>query len=65
MLAMVRSMDWRGVARALQQNADLLKHRDAKGRNWLHLCCGVDIGADQRKAVDSIKTAEVLVDVGL
>jgi hypothetical protein len=65
MLAMVRSMDWRGVARALQEDAALLKHRDAKGRNWLHLCCGVDIGADQRKAADSIKTAEVLVDIGL
>lgn len=58
-------MDWRGVARALQENADLLKYRDAKGRNWLHLCCGVAVGADQRKAADSIKTAEVLVDIGL
>jgi uncharacterized protein len=65
MLAMVRSMDWRRVARALQENTDLLKHRDAKGRNWLHLCCGVDIGSNQRKATDSMKTAEVLVDIGL
>jgi uncharacterized protein len=65
MLAMVRSMEWSGVARALQANAELLKHRDAKGRNWLHLCCGVDIDGDQRKAADSVKTAEVLVDAGL
>src|SRR5262245_25719806 len=65
MLALVRSMDSRGVARALKENAELLKYRDAKGRNWLHLCCGVDIGADQRKAADSIRTAEVLVDQGL
>jgi uncharacterized protein len=65
MLAMVGSLDWRGVARALQENADLLKHRDAKGRNWLHLCCGVYIGADRRKSANCIKTAEVLVDIGL
>ena len=65
MLALVRSMDWRGVARALQENPQLLKHRDEKGRNWLHLCCGVDIGTDQRRAADSIKTAAVLVDTGL
>ena len=65
MLAMVRLMDWRGVARALEENAELLTYRDPKGRNWLHLCCGVDIGADQRKATDSIRTAEVLVDRGL
>lgn len=62
---MVRSMDWSGVARALRENADLLRHRDAKGRNWLHLCCGVDIGGAPRKAADSIRTAEVLVDAGL
>ncbi|MBV8134536.1 MAG: ankyrin repeat domain-containing protein [Deltaproteobacteria bacterium] len=62
---MVRSMEWSGVARALQENAELLKHRDAKGRNWLHLCCGGDLDGDQRKAADSLKTAEVLVDAGL
>jgi len=65
MLAMIRLMDCRGVARALEENAELLTYRDPKGRNWLHLCCGVDIGADQRKAADSIKTAEVLVNSGL
>jgi uncharacterized protein len=65
MLAMVRSMDSSGVARALKENAELLKYRDAKGRNWLHLCCGVAIDADQRRAADSIRTAEVLIDGGL
>ncbi len=65
MLVMVRSMDWDGAARALEENAELLAYRDPKGRNWLHLCCGVDLGADQRKAADSIRTAEVLVDSGL
>jgi hypothetical protein len=65
MLALVRSADWRGVARALRENPELLKHRDAKGRNWLHLCCGVNIGGDQGKAAHSVKTTEVLVDAGL
>jgi uncharacterized protein len=65
MLATVRSMDWRGVARALEENAELLRYRDPKGRNWLHLCCSVDIGADQPKAAASIKAAEVLVEHGL
>ena len=65
MLAMVRSMDSKGVARAVKENPELLQHRDTRGRNWLHLCCGVDIGADHRKAADSIRTAEVLIDGGL
>ena len=65
MLGMVRSMDSSGVARALQKNPELLKHRDAKGRNWLHRCCGVDVKGERSKAADSIKTAEVLLSAGL
>jgi uncharacterized protein len=62
---MVRSMDSSGVARALKENAELLTYRDPKGRNWLHLCCGVDVKGDQRRAADSIKTAEALIRSGL
>ena len=62
---MVRSMDSSGVARALQENPGLLKHRDAKGRNWLHLCCGVNLKAERSAAAHSIKTAEVLLGAGL
>ena len=65
LLAMVKALDSRGVAQALRESPELLNYRDERGRNWLHIGCGVDIKGDQRKAAESIKVAEVLLDAGI
>jgi hypothetical protein len=39
----------------------LLTVRDERGRNWLHLCCGRAGGS----AEDSIRTADLLLELGL
>lgn len=62
---LVRAFQWKEVARALDENPELLAIRDKKGRNWLHICCGASFKASARKAADSIKTAEVLLKRGL
>ena len=36
--------------------------RDERGRNWLHVCCGVELG--QRDAQASIATAQTLLGLG-
>ena len=65
MLAIVKALDAKGVAQALRESPELLKYRDEKGRNWLHLCCGIDIKGDQRKAAESIKIADDLMKAGI
>ena len=46
-----------------QRNRDLLAFRDERGRNWLHICCATK--APGPKAKDSIRTAQVLLALGL
>lgn len=65
MLSLVKELQWKEVARALRENPRLIEFRDKRGRNWLHLCCGVNISERKLKASDSIKTAEVLLNAGL
>jgi ankyrin repeat protein len=64
MLELVRSLQWREVADAIASNPSLKDFRDKRGRNWLHLCCGVRIHEKKLKPADSIKTARVLLDAG-
>ena len=64
MRELVRAFQWKEVARALDENPDLLAIRDEKGRNWLHLCCGASFKGSASKAADSIKTAEVMLKRG-
>ena len=47
------------------ENPDLLSIRDDRGRNWLHLCCGVNPKRAKLRAAHSVKTAEVLLRRGL
>lgn len=64
MLSLVREFRWTDVREAIGENPELIGFRDKKGRNWLHLCCGVNIKKRRLKAGDSIKTAEVLLNAG-
>ena len=63
--AMVKEFDWKDVDRALAERPDLLSVRDERGRNWLHLCCGVNPKCAKLNPADSVKTAEVLLRRGL
>ena len=65
MLALVQELKWRDVKGAIAENPGLIGFRDKKGRNWLHLCCGVNIKKRRMKPADSISTAEILLNGGL
>lgn len=65
MIELVKAYRADDVARGLDENPDLLKYRDNRGRNFLHICCGVSIRGDRRSADASVKTAEVLLTRGL
>jgi hypothetical protein len=57
----VRGFRWEQLGVDLAARPDLLKVRDERGRNWLHLCCGRAGGS----AEDSIRTADLLLGLGL
>lgn len=57
----VRGFQWAQLRKDLATRPDLLKVRDERGRNWLHICCGSEGGT----AADSIRTADLLPDLGL
>jgi uncharacterized protein len=62
---LVKTFRWKEVDAALAEKTDLLAVRDDRGRNWLHLCCGVNPKRAKLKAEDSVKTAEVLLRRGI
>ena len=62
---LVKEFKWKEVDRALAERPDLLSVRDERGRNWLHVCCGVNPKRAKLKPADSVKTAEVLLRLGL
>ena len=61
----VRGFEWKEVERGLDETPELIGYRDDKGRNWLHLCCGVNVAKTKQGAADAIKTADVLLKAGL
>ena len=65
MTALVRAFDAKQVGAAILDSPELLAVRDERGRNWLHLCCSVDIEGDKRAAAASVRTADVLLEHGL
>lgn len=65
MLSLVQQCRWKDVRAAVRESPGLIGYRDKRGRNWLHLCCGLDIRKRGLKATDSIRTAEVLLEAGL
>lgn len=64
-LELVKDLKWKEVAQGLSENPALLGFRDERGRNWLHLACGVKVKERGFQVSDSIKTAEVLLNAGL
>jgi ankyrin repeat protein len=65
MLPLVKDLKWKEIAQGLAENPALLGFRDERGRNWLHLACGVKVKERGLRPSDSIKTAEVLLNAGL
>ncbi len=65
MLALVQDLAAKEIAAALADSPDLIDHRDKQGRNWLHLCCGLNPKGRKLSATKRGKTAAVLLDVGL
>ena len=65
MTALVRGFEWKEVRDGLAESPKLLGVRDDRGRNWLHLCCSVEPKPPKLSPADSIKSARVLLDVGL
>jgi hypothetical protein len=59
----VRAFRWPEIGEALAARPDLLVCVDDKGRNWLHHCCRSPRG--ERDPADSIKTADLLIGLGL
>ena len=59
MLPLVKAFDWKAVDAGLREKPQLVKHRDERGRNWLHVCCATVL--DGRDPKSSIRTADVLL----
>lgn len=62
-MAAVRAFDWKALAADLDAAPHLLRHRDERGRNWLHLCCATPLAGRAPKA--SLRTAKVLLEHGI
>lgn len=65
MLKLVRGLRSRELRSEIRSDGRFLSFRDAKGRNLLHLCCGVDVRRRGLSASESIRTADVLMDAGI
>jgi ankyrin repeat protein len=65
LLELVKSLRSKEAAAALKESPELLAYRDERGRNWLHICCGVNIKRGKLKASDGIAMAAVLMENGL
>jgi ankyrin repeat protein len=66
MLALVKELRWQELRDGLDESPGLIAVRDKRGRNWLHLACGVDISKQAATAArDSIKVAEILLSHGV
>jgi len=61
--AAVHTFDWKAVGAGLDAEPHLIRHRDERGRNWLHLCCATPLG--DRPAKASLRTADVLLERGI
>jgi ankyrin repeat protein len=66
MLPLVKEFRWREIQKGLDENPQLLSFRDKRGRNWVHVCCGVDVrGLSQSAVRSSIELARLLLERGL
>jgi hypothetical protein len=58
MIELVRAHQATAVERAIAESPALLGWRDARGRNWLHLCC---MARPKTGSGPSVRTAELLL----
>ena len=65
LLELVKDLKSKEIAEGLLENPALLGVRDKRGRNWLHVACGIKIKERGLPVSDSIKTAEILLNAGL
>jgi hypothetical protein len=63
--AHVKAFRSQDIDTGLTDRPELVSVRDARGRNWLHLCCSIDIRKRRRDAAKSVETADVLIAHGL
>jgi hypothetical protein len=63
LLEAVRAFDWKTVDTELRERPELLGHREAREKNWLHVLCSTRLKG--RKPAASIKTADVLLEHGI
>jgi ankyrin repeat protein len=61
----VKSLRAAEVRAAVAANPTLLEARDKRGRNWLHVACGVNVAQRKLSPRDSVLTADVLLEAGL
>jgi uncharacterized protein len=65
MLESVKNFRWREVEASLAAHSKLIAYRDERGRNFLHICCGVNVREKKRSPGDSVRTADVLLSAGI
>jgi ankyrin repeat protein len=65
MLESVKNFRWREVESSLAAHPDLMAYRDDRGRNFLHICCGVDVSRKKLSPGHSVRTADVLLNAGI
>jgi ankyrin repeat protein len=61
----VKGFRWREVEASLAADPKLTAYRDERGRNFLHICCGVDVSEKRIPAAASVRTADVLLSAGI
>jgi uncharacterized protein len=65
MLELVKSLRWREVETTLAAQPNLIAYRDDRGRNFLHICCGVNLNGKKLSPRQSVRTADVLLSAGI
>jgi len=65
LLGLVKGLRARAVSAALAANPKLRDVRDGRGRNWLHIACGVNVARRKLAPRAAVQTADVLLGAGL
>jgi hypothetical protein len=66
MIELVKNFHTEKVSAGFRENPALIKLRDERGRNWLHLCASVDVSQKhQLNPQDSVRVAGTLLGLGI
>lgn len=65
MLESIKHLHWREVEASLAEHPNLITYRDDRGRNFLHICCSVNVIEQRLPPVQSVRTADVLLSAGI